>query len=57
MTDADARQRGEKESWVFSGKTCTPAALYKRIFSLSALDPNNVAGIDEDPFVVIVIRF
>lgn len=57
MTDADARQRGEKESWVFSGKTCTPAALYKRIFSLSAHDPNNVAGIDEDPSVVIVIRF
>ena len=57
MTDAGARQREEKESWVFSGKTCTPVALYKRIFKLSAHDHKNVAGIDEDPFAVIVIRF
>lgn len=57
MKDAGARQREEKESWVFSGKTCTPVALYKRIFNLSAHDHNNVAGIDEDPSAVIVIRF
>ena len=58
MTDEGARQREERESWVFSGKTCTPVALYKRIFNLSAHDHNNnVACIGEDPFAVIVIRF
>jgi len=57
MTDEGARQREERESWVFSGKTCTPVALYKRIFNLSAHDHHNVAGIDEHPLVLIVIRF
>ncbi len=38
MTNAGARQREEKEYWVFSGKTCTPVALYKRIFKLFAHD-------------------
>lgn len=53
MTDEGARQREERESWVFSGKTCTPAALYKRIFNLSAHDHNKVSGIDEHPFALI----
>ncbi len=53
MTDEGARQREERESWVFSGKTCTPVALYKRIFNLSAHDHNKVAGIDEHPFALI----
>ena len=39
MTDEGARQREERESWVFSGKTCTPAlSLYKWMFNLSAQD-------------------